>query len=53
MGLFCVPKHMVKPMSKKVMAIQAVKRDFQQCGILTSVASEEPVHPSFKLRSSK
>ena len=26
--------------------------DFQQCGILTSVGSEEPVQPPFKLRNS-
>ena len=28
-------------------------RDFQQCGILTSVDSDEPVQPLFKLRNSK
>ena len=28
-------------------------RDFQQCGILTSVDAEEPVQPPFKLRNSK
>ena len=28
-------------------------RDFQQCGVLTSVDSEEPVQPPFKLRDSK
>ena len=27
--------------------------DFQQCGILTSVDSDEPVQPPFKLRNSK
>ena len=27
--------------------------DFQQCGILTSVDSGEPVQPTFKLRKSK
>ena len=27
--------------------------DFQQCGILTSVDSDEPVHPTFKLRNSQ
>ena len=27
--------------------------DFQQCGILTCVDSDEPVQPSFKLRNSK
>ena len=26
---------------------------FQQCGILTSVDSDEPVQPPFKLRNSK
>ena len=31
----------------------ATTRDFQQCGILTSVDSDEPVQPSFKLRNSK
>ena len=33
--------------------IGAVTRDFQQCGILTSVDSDEPVQPPFKLRNSK
>ena len=27
--------------------------DFRQCGILTSVDSEKPVQPLFKLRNSK
>ena len=27
--------------------------DFQRCGILTSVDSDEPVQPPFKLRNSK
>ena len=27
--------------------------DFQQCGILTSVDSDEPMQPPFKLRNSK
>ena len=27
------------------------QRDFQQCGILTSVDSDEPVPPRFKLRN--
>ena len=30
----------------------AVTRDFQQCSILTSVGSDEPVQPSIKLRNS-
>ena len=29
-----------------------MKRDFQQCGILTSVDSDEPVQPPVKLRNS-
>ena len=33
--------------------IWAVTCDFQQCGILTSADSDEPVHPPFKLRNSK
>ena len=33
--------------------IGAVTCDFQQCGILTSVDSDEPVLPPFKRRNSK
>ena len=33
--------------------ISAMTCDFQQCGILTSVDSDEPVQPPFKLRKSK
>ena len=33
--------------------ICAVTCDFQQCGILTSVDSDEPLQPPFKLRNSK
>ena len=32
---------------------RAVTCDFQQCGVLTSVDSDEPVQPSLKLRNSK
>ena len=32
---------------------RTVTRDFQQCGILTSVNSNEPVQPPFKLTNSK
>ena len=32
---------------------RAVTSDFQQCGILTSVNSDEHVQPPFKLRTSK
>ena len=31
----------------------AVTCDFQQCGILTSVDSNEPVQPTFQLRKAK
>ena len=34
-------------------SIWAATRDFQKCGILTSVDSDEPVQPSVKLRNSK
>ena len=34
-------------------AMWAVTCDFQQCGVLTCVDSDEPVQPLFKLRSSK
>ena len=40
--LFSQPKHNL-----------ATTCDFQQCGILTSVDSDELVQPSFKLRNSK
>ena len=33
--------------------IRAATCNFQQCGILTSVDSYEPVQPPFKLRNSK
>ena len=36
---------------KPVMYIGAVTCDFQQCGILTNVDSDEPVQPPFKLRN--
>ena len=35
---------------KKILAVTC---DFQQCGILTSVDSEEHVQPPFKLRNNK
>ena len=35
------------------LSIGAVTHDFQQCGILTSVDSDQPVQPPFKLRNSK
>ena len=33
--------------------ILIVSTDFQQCGILTSVDSDDPVRPLLKLRNSK
>ena len=33
--------------------ICAMTHDFQQVGVLTSVCSDEPVQPPFKLRNSK
>ena len=33
--------------------IWAATRDFQQCGIVTSVDSDEPMQPPFKLRNCK
>ena len=35
-----------------VALLRTVTCDFQQCGILTSVDSDEPVQPVFKLRNS-
>ena len=34
-------------------SINRLDCDLQQCGILTSVDSDEPVQPPFKLRNSK
>ena len=33
--------------------ILAVTCDFQECGVLTSVESDKPVHPPVKLKNSK
>ena len=41
------------PTSKDHTNKWAVTWDFQQCGILTSVDSDKPVQPPFKLRNSK
>ena len=35
---------------KKTKSNEPGHYDFQQCGILTSVDSDEPVHPPFKLK---
>ena len=40
-------------MKKEFYYHNAATCDFQQCDILTSVASFEPVQPPFKLRNSK
>ena len=42
-----------RPVGIRTNAIWAVACDFQQCGILTSVDSDKPVQPTFKLRNSK
>ena len=46
MGLRCIKL-------KSNIHICAVTCDFQQCGVLTSVDSAEPVQPPFKLRNLK
>ena len=46
-GLTSCPAHL-----RLVTIIWATTWDFQQCGILTSVDSDEPVQPSFKFRNS-
>ena len=38
---------------KRAIDIWAAAWDFQQCGILTNVDSDEPVQPPFKLWNSK
>ena len=43
----------VPPCSLHKVLILAATYDFQQCGILTNVDSDEPVQPLFKLRNSK
>ena len=37
----------------KMKHILAVTCDFQKCGILTCIDSDEPVQPPFKLRNSR
>ena len=41
------------PVVSPAILVWAVTCDFQQCGISTSVDSDEPVQPPFKLRISK
>ena len=36
-----------------LLCVITVTCDYQQCGILTSVDSDEPLQPPFKLRNSK
>ena len=38
---------------RRLLYLRAVSCDFQQCGILTIVDSDEPVQPPFRLRNSK
>ena len=44
---------MDKSSDREDIIIRATTCDFQQCGILTCVDSDEPVQPPFKLRNSK
>ena len=47
------PRIYHNPQRKSEIYIEAVTCDFQQCGILTSVHSEQPVQPPFRLRFSQ
>ena len=49
----CVANVHAIPTTAETDIIRAVTCDFQQCGILTSVDSDEPVQPPVKLRNSK
>ena len=40
-------------MNTSILRENELRRDFQQCGILTSVDSDESMQPPFKLRNSK
>ena len=42
-----------KCLARMLLTIWASAWDFQQCGILTRVDSDEPLQPPFKLRNSK
>ena len=53
-GIKTVSNYSTSKRSKILLhAIWAATWDFQHCGILTSVDSEKPVQPPFKLRNSK
>ena len=43
----------IKLQKSSFIKLRAATCDFQQCGILASVNSDEPVQPPFKLRNSK
>ena len=49
-GLAFLVNHEFSPLE---VSIRAVTCDLLQCGILTSVDSDQPVQPPFKRRSSK
>ena len=46
-------KQCIKSIPQIINIIQAATCDRKQCGIWTSVDSDEPVQPLFKLRNSK
>ena len=48
-----VRKLSVKPQTDGTLSKWTVTHDFQQCGILTHIDSDEPVQPPLKLRNSK
>ena len=50
--VLCVNSHLFQNLLRPI-EIENKSCDFQQCGILTSVDSDEPVQPPFKLRNSK
>ena len=48
--LYEVVNHIIINESEEIWAATC---DFHQCGIFTSIGSDEPVQPPFKLKSSK
>ena len=43
----------ISPENNPCTCYQVMTHDFQQCGILTSIDSDEPVQPPLKLRNSQ
>ena len=50
---FQMPLVIPSPCFQNIITNLAVTSDFQQCGILKSVDSDEPVQPPLKLRKAK